>query len=112
MPSDSVSNGFANLIKESAGDVSTATSPGLLLLSRGTAIILFVVYLAYLYFQLKSHSDLFIADEDDEEEKAQMGLWTAGISLAVITLVTSFCAGMSRFLLPSFACFSDLPLAH
>jgi Ca2+/H+ antiporter len=33
---------------------------GLLIISRGTAILLFGVYIAYLIFQLKTHASLFI----------------------------------------------------
>lgn len=40
---------------------------GLLLISRGTAILLLVVYLAYLWFQLKSHAFLYHQHGDEEE---------------------------------------------
>jgi Ca2+:H+ antiporter len=33
---------------------------GLLIISRGTAILLLGVYIAYLFFQLKTHASLFI----------------------------------------------------
>ncbi|ESK90188.1 calcium:hydrogen antiporter [Moniliophthora roreri MCA 2997] len=66
---------------------------GLLVISRGTAILLLGVYIAYLYFQLKSHAFLFEAPETDgETEEAKMSLVAAGISLAIVTVVTSFCA--------------------
>lgn len=41
---------------------------GIINLSHGTAIILLIVYVLYLVFQLKTHSELF-EDEVDEEEK-------------------------------------------
>jgi Ca2+:H+ antiporter len=60
---------------------------------RGTAIILFIVYLAYLYFQLKSHADLFLAEETDEEpEEPAMGLWSSCFALLAVTVLTAFCA--------------------
>ncbi|KAI0748486.1 calcium/proton exchanger [Daedaleopsis nitida] len=68
---------------------------GLKIISRGTAILLLIVYIAYLYFQLKSHAYLFIAAETGEEEEAetpQMSPWAAGSALLVVTLFTSFCA--------------------
>jgi Ca2+:H+ antiporter len=37
-------------------------------LSRGTAVILLVVYIGYLYFQLKTHSDMF----NEESQKVAM----------------------------------------
>ena len=40
---------------------------GLLIISRGTAIALLVVYIAYLVFQLKTHQHLFIAKRRDAE---------------------------------------------
>lgn len=65
-----------------------------MLSDRGTAIILFVVYLAYLYFQLKSHADLFVAEEgEEEEEEPAMGLWSSVVALLAVTLLTAFCAG-------------------
>ncbi|CDZ97067.1 calcium:hydrogen antiporter [Phaffia rhodozyma] len=72
---------------------SSAPQTGLLLLSRGTSLVLFFVYLAYLYFQLKSHASLFEADtEDVEEEEVSMGVWASGIALALVTILTAFCA--------------------
>ncbi|KAF4615498.1 hypothetical protein D9613_002742 [Agrocybe pediades] len=41
---------------------------GLLVISRGTAIVLLLVYIAYLYFQLKSHKHLYEAAAMEEEE--------------------------------------------
>jgi Ca2+:H+ antiporter len=78
------------------------TTPGLLIISRGTAVALFFVYLTYLYFQLVSHADLFQADparrdasdgvDEEEEEQASMSLIAATVSLLGVTVVTSFCA--------------------
>ncbi|KAG8834034.1 hypothetical protein FRC17_009672 [Serendipita sp. 399] len=78
---------------------------GLLLISRGTSIILLILYGAYLFFQLRTHPDLFKlkpgqyvsaadadSEEGDEEEEAQMNLPAAGLALLGVTLVTSFCA--------------------
>lgn len=86
---------------------------GLLTISRGTSILLLIVYIAYLYFQLKSHADLFEAPPSDEEEEgAKMNMVSAGVryvirscqyctvlllieppaSLLAVTLITSFCA--------------------
>jgi len=59
----------------------------LLLISRGTAIILLCLYVAYLNFQLRTHPDLFKrranADEQGEEEEAEdkeMNLIAAALS--------------------------------
>ncbi|TCD70925.1 hypothetical protein EIP91_000831 [Steccherinum ochraceum] len=98
-------------------DLENIYADGLKIISRGTAILLLGVYIVYLYFQLRSHSFLYntppkaardtAADgtqspspgaiengqsEDPETEKAEMNTISAGISLLVVTVVTSFCA--------------------
>lgn len=67
----------------------------IMILSRGTAIILLVIYVAYLYFQLKSHADLFDdseAQEAAEEEAQLLGPWAAGVVLVIVTLLVAICA--------------------
>ncbi|KAJ7119904.1 Sodium/calcium exchanger protein-domain-containing protein [Mycena crocata] len=53
--------------------------PGLLVISRGTALLLLGVYVAYLCFQLKTHAYLFKA-EDQEPEEAKMSVVAAGVA--------------------------------
>jgi len=66
---------------------------GLLTISRGTAILLLLVYIAYLFFELKTHAYVFKAAEEEEEEEApKMNPAAAGFSLLLITVVTSFSA--------------------
>ncbi|KAF9564348.1 Calcium/proton exchanger [Agrocybe pediades] len=64
---------------------------GLLVISRGTAIVLLLVYIAYLYFQLKSHKHLYEAAAMEEEEP-KMSVVSASFSLLAVTVITSFCA--------------------
>jgi Ca2+:H+ antiporter len=67
----------------------------IMVLSRGTSIILLFIYVSYLYFQLKSHADLFddAEQQDGEEEGATLlSAWTAGIVLVVITVLVAICA--------------------
>ncbi|KAK0482597.1 Sodium/calcium exchanger protein-domain-containing protein [Armillaria novae-zelandiae] len=86
-------------------DLDPAGMNGLLIISRGTAILLLGVYIAYLYFQLKSHHYLFQAPETDEEpEAANMSVVSAGTALLIVTVVTSFCAD---FLVASIEEFAD-----
>jgi len=99
------------------------TENGIVFISRGTAILLLFVYASYLYFQLKTHAELFKADkravkksanrngntdgdgadssvlgetpglgDEDEEEKSEMSVVSAGVSLLIITLITAFVA--------------------
>ena len=68
----------------------------ILVLSHGTAIILLLIYISYLFFQLKTHSDLFEAEnqaEDGEEEEARvLSPWAAAVALIVITVCVAVCA--------------------
>lgn len=66
-------------------------SNNLLTLSRGTALMLLGTYIAYLVFQLRTHSGLFEAEEG-EEEVPEMDKYSAGFWLLAVTIVTAFCA--------------------
>ncbi|WFD22270.1 hypothetical protein MEQU1_000936 [Malassezia equina] len=63
---------------------------GLLFISRGTAVILLLIYVGYLVFQLRTHSFLYEDEEGDGEETEQMSPRSAIVALLLITLVTSF----------------------
>ncbi len=68
------------------------------ILSHGTAIILLILYILYLYFQLKSHAHLFDeeshGEEDDEEhhEGETLAPVAAGVVLLVVTVIVAICA--------------------
>lgn len=74
----------------------------LLILSRGTAVILLILYVMYLVFQLRTHSDLFDerpdqeengdADATEQEEVHILSPWAAGVALVVITIAVAVCA--------------------
>jgi Ca2+:H+ antiporter len=55
---------FTNVIASS----DMASTLGIISLSRGISVVLFIIYLAFLVFQLKTHSHLY-EDKEDEEEK-------------------------------------------
>jgi Ca2+:H+ antiporter len=67
--------------------------------SLGTAVILLVLYVLYLYFQLKPHASFFNevqqAEEDVEERRQGQMLppIAAGIALAVVIVFVAVCAG-------------------
>ncbi|KAL7269976.1 Vacuolar calcium ion transporter [Rhizina undulata] len=62
-------------------------------LSRGTSLVLLVLYVMYLYFQLKSHSDLFItARSDEEDEEPELNVTMASAVLVVVTVTVAVCA--------------------
>ncbi|KAL4971608.1 Sodium/calcium exchanger protein-domain-containing protein [Aspergillus desertorum] len=89
----------------SAKDPSHKTE-NILFLSHWTAIILLVLYVIYLFFQLKSHADLFeevnnqtTGDPEsagepiaEEEEEHLLNPWAAGVALVVVTILVAICA--------------------
>lgn len=91
------------MVLEKDKDAGTAKE-SILILSRGTSIILLLLYMLYLYFQLKTHKNLFNpevppetpdvenGEGDAEEEEASMSAWSAAVVLVAVTLVISFCA--------------------
>ncbi|PLB41908.1 calcium/proton exchanger [Aspergillus candidus] len=81
------------------------TRDNILLLSHGTSIILLVLYVMYLYFQLRSHARLFEevnsdaehhggdpAEAEAEEEERILSPWAASIALVVVTVLVAICA--------------------
>ena len=87
----------------SASDPDHDAQHNILILSHGTSIILLLIYVMYLYFQLRSHSDLFEetngsdaenggADEEEEEEERVLSPWAATVALVVVTVLVSICA--------------------
>lgn len=69
----------------------------ILILSHGTAVILLLLYVLYLVFQLRTHSQLFDAEgeaeEDGEQEEGRvLSPVAAGIALVLITVLVAVCA--------------------
>lgn len=69
---------------------------GILLLSRVTSIVLLIFYIVYLYFQLKSHAEIFDGSDTDPDsnadEEIQLNLWSSSIVLLLATLGVTFCS--------------------
>lgn len=88
------------------------TRNNILLLSRGTAIILLLLYVMYLFFQLKSHATMFeagvaeeggrenqqngtaevVAPAEEDEEERILNPLAAGIALVIVTVLVAVCA--------------------
>lgn len=66
----------------------------ILTLSRGTSIILLILYVLYLVFQLRTHAGLFVAEHESEEdqEEPKISPLTAAALLVIITITVSVCA--------------------
>ncbi|KAI5464618.1 Ca2+ transporter [Mariannaea sp. PMI_226] len=76
---------------------SSEKNQSILTLSRGTAIILLLLYVLYLVFQLRTHSNLFDAenqelDEAHEPEEPTLGPVAAAGVLVVTTILVAVCA--------------------
>lgn len=83
---------------------SADTDGQILVLSHGTAIILLVLYVMYLYFQLHSHSKLFEDATHTEPNDLESGPdahrapepvlspWAAASVLVLVTLAVAVCA--------------------
>ncbi|OCL09811.1 putative calcium ion transporter Vcx1 [Glonium stellatum] len=78
-----------------------------LILSRGTAIILFILFIIYLYFKLETHTNLFLysiantsatneerraCNSAEEEEGPTLGPWASSCALIITTLCVFRCA--------------------
>ncbi|KPV74284.1 uncharacterized protein RHOBADRAFT_15953 [Rhodotorula graminis WP1] len=67
----------------------------ILKMSRGIAVILLVVYLAYLFFQLFTHQHLYAEGHDEEEEEVEeptLNKWAALVLLVVVTVLVAVTA--------------------
>jgi Ca2+:H+ antiporter len=73
-----------------------AKEKNILAVSRGTAIVLLILYVAYLWFQLKTHPNLFVLEnqqaEGEEPEEPAMGAIAAGLVLILTTVLVAICA--------------------
>ncbi|XP_074289924.1 vacuolar cation/proton exchanger 3-like [Silene latifolia] len=82
------------LLSQQSGNAGISTDSSILLLSRASSIVLLVAYMTYLFFQLKTHRQLFESqeeDENDEDEKAVVGFWSSfawlvGMTVAIALL--------------------------
>ena len=74
----------------------------ILILSHGTSVILLILYVLYLFFQLKTHSNLFDAEgegeqngeqeEEEQEEGKILSAPAAGVALVLVTVLVAVCA--------------------
>lgn len=66
--------------------IDNVERPDLLQMSRGASIILLIIYLGYLYFQLKSHTHLY-ADDSEAEEEPSLHIYVAWGTLVLSTVL-------------------------
>ncbi|EAW08298.1 putative calcium ion transporter Vcx1 [Aspergillus clavatus NRRL 1] len=96
---------YASLVssrsENTAKDIAD-TQKNILFVSHGTAIILLVLYVMYLYFQLRSHAEFFEAAQEelgpDSENQAEpeeehiLSPLAATVALIVVTVLVAICA--------------------
>jgi Ca2+:H+ antiporter len=76
-----LANGTMPIFDSEPPNPNDGSLSGLLIISRGTAILLLFIYVAYLFFQLKTHGELFVAEgQAKETEEPKMNAVTAGAS--------------------------------
>ncbi|KAF6814635.1 Vacuolar calcium ion transporter 2 [Colletotrichum musicola] len=78
----------------------------ILMLSRGTAVVLLLLYVLYLWFRLRTHSSLFDDEADrrhDEAGEPVLGPVAAAVALAVTTALFAVCAARVVASIDSFA---------
>ncbi|ESR38300.1 vacuolar cation/proton exchanger 3 [Citrus sinensis] len=83
-----------------AAEPGTFPADSILQLSRASSILMLLAYVAYIFFQLKTHRKLFESqeeDEDEDEEKAVIGFWSAFSWLvgmtAIIAVLSEYVVG-------------------
>jgi Ca2+:H+ antiporter len=95
-----ISNGTSTKHGDNTTTPDDNAQKNILILSHGTSIILLMIYVMYLYFQLRSHSELFEemnssdaenGAEEEEEVERVLNPWAATVALVVIILV-AICA--------------------
>jgi len=71
---------------------SLSVDTRLLILSRGTAIVMLIIYGLFLFFQLKTHKKLYESPDEEEEEEKGMTWPVSLFCLAVITVLVAVCS--------------------
>lgn len=88
-------------ISSSSSNDSGDAQHNILTLSHGTSIILLIIYVMYLYFQLRTHAQLFEETNSDtegagtveeEEEERLLNPVAATVALIVVTILVAICA--------------------
>ncbi|RIB00523.1 vacuolar calcium ion transporter /H(+) exchanger [Gigaspora rosea] len=80
---------FSLAIDGNSNNTLSTTDSRILNLSYGSSVVLFVIYILYLYFQLKTHKDLF---QTEENEELQISKYLALFLLVTVTVLMAFSA--------------------
>ncbi|KAL7747286.1 hypothetical protein RI367_007340 [Sorochytrium milnesiophthora] len=77
------------------------STEGILDLSRGTAVILLVIYLCYLAFQLKTHSHLYEGQSETLDGESDEPMLTTAFAVLLLIMTTVFVSINSDYLVGS-----------
>jgi calcium/proton exchanger len=73
-----------------ASEDSSGSNKSVKFLSVVTSVILLIFYVVYLFFRLKTHSRLFLENQDEDEHK--LGIISSAIFLFLAALGVNFCS--------------------
>jgi len=73
--------------------VVNSTDYQVLMISRVCSIFLMAVYGLFLFFQLKTHSDLFTDDSQEDEQEGQLAPSISVVLLFLCTMTVAVCSG-------------------
>src|SRR5208282_1958657 len=76
---------------------NAGTEAGVLTLSHGTALILLIIYILFLFYQLKTHSRVFQTEDldgNDEEDTTTVVTpsWATVPTILIVSVAVSICS--------------------
>ena len=74
----------------------SSTQAEILALSRGTAVILLIIYILFLIYQLKTHPHVFetecLYELEGDTAEAKVAPWASASTILIVTIAVSFCS--------------------
>jgi Ca2+:H+ antiporter len=76
---------------------NVGTEVGVLALSRGASVVLLIIYICFLFYQLKTHSHVFeeeglYGSELEVARTPAVAPWASASTLLLVTVAVSFCS--------------------
>jgi len=83
------------------GTFAAGSTPRLLQISRWCSVYILAAYVAFLFFQLYTHADVFKGGSDDEEEEEEDAQLSPTVAVGLLFVTTCLVAASSEFLVDS-----------
>jgi Ca2+:H+ antiporter len=83
------------------GTFAAGSTPRLLQISRWCSVYILAAYVAFLFFQLYTHVDVFKGSSGDEEEEDEEAQLSPAVAVALLFVATCLVAASSEFLVDS-----------